>query len=490
MNAEQVIKALLEIKIKDKMPDGQRELLHTLLNSLLSSTEGVAAVRGHLTPTLLFNRKVTQALIEEIQVVLERQETALREPILRLLTYIAHGDKIDSAALWTAISVYLRFGSPEATRLLAEVLDVIPHKDLEERYERYGYPLLYPDGGLPFLLSLSMDGAGRTYPWLSGLVERVANRVWKSGQITDLSLRQVQTYLARLSQMNPVRFVRADRPLLLLAMAHMDQGELLRGLLEVLLQALPPPDPNDSLQRDWRPIIAQRIKERLDNKPAPLPPFAPLPVVAVTPVPPARPPESPAPALAAVPAAPSDPPPPPADPPEPVAAVPPAAVPSAPPMPAAPFVPTAPSVPPVRPAATPAYTAPVVLRAGRPAARPPDPPSDEFELLALYLNQGADRLRLWGKEQAQLREAVRRLEEQLAAARETITHLDNTLKEREKKLSAVWAKLSVAQEQHQTGLRQLDRLQKRMDLVEDTRRPGVADDLGDEGGTLEEPDAV
>lgn len=444
MNVEQAIKALHELKIKDKMSDTQREQLRILLSGVLSTPEGLAAVREQLTPTIVFNRKITQSLIEEIQRRLEQSGVERRDTLLRLLTYIAHGDKIDSASLWLAISVYLKLGPSEAPRLLAEVLETIPQKDLEERYEKYGYPFLNPDGGLPSLLALAMDVGIRPYPWLSGLIERVANRVWKSGQIADFTLQHVQTYLTRLVQTSPIRFMRADRPLILLALAHMERTEGLRDLLESLLRALPEPDPNDHAQRDWRPIIAQRVRERLEDKPSPLPPPVVLPM---------RPAPEPAPVIEAMEA----------DPPDPVS--------------------DRPVSPPPPPRVAPPVFAPSILQRSERAALRPTPPESnpgEVDLHVQQILQSVDKLRLLGKEYTQMKDTIRSLEEQLADTRSTIEGLEATLKERDRKLIMVQAKLSATQEQYLMASRQIERLQKQYDHVERENEPVMEPHINEE----------
>ncbi|MBI1744994.1 MAG: hypothetical protein HYR55_00210 [Acidobacteria bacterium] len=440
MNVEQGIKALFGLKIKEKMSDSQRDQLHILLTSLLSTAEGVAALRDQLTPTVQFSRRITQVLIEVIQRHLERNDLERSDSVTKLLTYIAHGEKIDSASLWQAVSVYLKLGPPNSARLLAEVLESIAPKDLEDRFEKYAYPLLNPDGGLPYLLSLTLDYGTRPYPWLSSLIERVANRVWKSGQITDVSLTQVLTYLTRLAQTSPVRFTRADRPLLLIALVHMDRAAGMREILETLLRELPEPDPNDQTQRDWRPIIAQRIKDRFENKPFPAQPSAPL-------IPVRTPPEAPV-EIAAE------------------------SVEEA--------IGASASIPPnLAPPPSIAFSVSVPARVDRAPMRPimTETPLPDVDHCIQQIMSNAERLRAFIRESGRVRESTRALEEQLAAAREAIVTLDQTLKERDRKLTQVQAKLSATQEQYQAICHQLERLQKRFDLLEDAQGSAVESEI-------------
>lgn len=205
MDAAELIEKLETWKqIKNSISESQREDIRSIFNELLSKDENIVLLKEKLKNKHSIQRALLRILVKQCVDLLSdnmpRQDDQLliREQrkvhLMELMEILALREKRDSAVKWEAVSVLLNFNERGALRIFYEILADLGQKELQMVYQKNIYPGVNPDGGLPFLLDLILEGREYDTHWLYKCINWVVESACEQETVHTLTITRLEDY--------------------------------------------------------------------------------------------------------------------------------------------------------------------------------------------------------------------------------------------------------------------------------------------------------
>lgn len=191
-------------QIKVDIPKSQRAEAKGILAELLSKDENIILLKEKLKYKLSIQRALRMMLVKQCVDLLADKIPGLDDHLLvsdqrkahlmELVEIIARSEKRDSPVKWESVSLLLKLNVRGALRVFYEMMADIELKDLPMVYEKKIFPGVNPDGGLPYLLDLILEGREYDTLWLYKCINWVIERVCGQVTVDSLTITRLEGY--------------------------------------------------------------------------------------------------------------------------------------------------------------------------------------------------------------------------------------------------------------------------------------------------------
>jgi hypothetical protein len=236
-------------RLRKELSGKARRELEELLSHVLADPRGQEALRERIQKGLA--RKVVVVMLDLL--ARGKPQGPLSE-FQGLLQTVIRRENQASEALWVAVSVYGAASFVDTERVFKEALHKVgkERKTAKENYDKYVFPHLRPDGGLPMLLRWLSGLAASERSWFIPLVEQALLR-WcrESRALAGDSVQALCAHLQAIAK-RPVSKPLGETDRLAVHLSAMHAGEA-PALRDALLACRPVI--RDERSEAWRATI-------------------------------------------------------------------------------------------------------------------------------------------------------------------------------------------------------------------------------------------
>jgi len=265
---EPTLASISNISNKEKLSLAQQKELELAITPLLSHSEGAAAVVAAIQP-IQWSRPVLRVVVNEttrhFKEAKTRNDDELQRKLGAILLEIALRDKVNSDARWMAVSSALRLklaGSLDALKVSLQQLGT----DATDKYLKYAFHNMTPDGGLPYLLeAIRLRSPTQT---LVSVIEKIAPEIGRREQIASLTAEALRDAMLGMINKSATDMHGCDRAILFLSVNVANTHPQLK---DALLRVRAELERSSWDTSDWRHHLLASLN-RLFSKPALAPP--------------------------------------------------------------------------------------------------------------------------------------------------------------------------------------------------------------------------
>jgi len=190
--------------IKSDLSKSQGQEASKILAELLGKEENIVLLKEKLKLKHNIQRALLRILLKQCVDLLSNKTLGLDDQPLasdqnkvhlrELVEILARSEKRDSDVKWKSVSVLLNVQARGALRVFYELLADIGPKEIQMVYQKNIYPGVNPDGGLPNLLDLILEGREYDILWLYKCINWVVERVCGQETVNTFTITRLEDY--------------------------------------------------------------------------------------------------------------------------------------------------------------------------------------------------------------------------------------------------------------------------------------------------------